>query len=211
MEFHEEQKYKKFSENSEDDIDINLILNESKVKNGENIDTIRNKLLIEKAENSICEILIRNKVEPGYGSGFFCKIKYDEFNEIIFLLTNHHVINKEILYGEDNYLLIKIKNEERKIFLSYYRKLWMDENLDFACIEILKQDNIFELINIFEIDQNCYNINFDTKVYNKRGIVIASIGENKKIELSQGALYYRNTNNLKQFFFHNCNTAPIFR
>ena len=210
MEFQEE-KNKMLSIFSDDDIDINFIINENKVKNGENLDTIRNKLLIEKAENSICEIILRNEIEPGYGSGFFCKIKYpDEFDEIIFLFTNHHVIKYELLYNKDNYIIIKIKNEEKKIFLNYYRKIWADENLDFAAIEIIEQDNIIQLINTFEIDQKCFNINFDQKEYNKKGIVIASIGLNKKIELSQGALYYRNTNNLKQYFFHDCNTAPGF-
>ena len=103
------------------------------------MDTISNKLLIKKAENSICEIICRNKIEPGYGSGFFCKIKYpDETDEITFLFTNNHVIQNEILYNEDNYILIKIKNEEKKIFLNYYRKIWADENLDFAVIEIIE-------------------------------------------------------------------------
>ena len=55
---------------------------------------MNSKKLFEKAEKSICEI-IKNK---GYGTGFFCKIKYpNKFNEIFCLITNYHVIAKEML------------------------------------------------------------------------------------------------------------------
>jgi hypothetical protein len=47
------------------------ILNEEKVKAGENLNTKNTKILLEKAEKSVCEIV----KDTGYGSGFFCKIK----------------------------------------------------------------------------------------------------------------------------------------
>ena len=207
MEFQEDERNKKLFQILEQGIDDDSILNEINVKEGENLNTKQTKILIEKAENSVCEIIENN----GYGSGFFCKIKYpDEFNEITCLFTNNHVINEKILFNENNYIKIKIRGEEKKIFLNYYRKMWTNKDLDFTCIEIIKQDNIFELINTFEIDKNCYNINFDTKEYDKRGLVITSVANNKEIELSQGVLFYDNINNNKKYFFHNCNTTPGF-
>ena len=53
-------------------IDKSSIINERKVKDGENLTLTKNKILSEKAEKSICEIII----DYGYGTGFFCKIKY---------------------------------------------------------------------------------------------------------------------------------------
>ena len=207
MEFQEDERNKKLFQILEQGIDDDSILNEINVKEGENLNTKQTKILIEKAENSVCEIIENN----GYASGFFCKIRYpDEFNEITCLFTNNHVINEKILFNENNYIKIKIRGEEKKIFLNYYRKMWTNKDLDFTCIEIIKQDNIFELINTFEIDKNCYNINFDTKEYDKRGLVITSVANNKEIELSQGVLFYYNINNNKLYFFHNCSTTPGF-
>ena len=85
------------------------------------------------------------------------------------------------------------------------RRIWIDEEIGFTCIEILKEDNIIEIINPFEIDGNCYNLNFNNKEYNKRGIVIPSIGKQKLIEFSQGIIEYIEKEKYKKFFFHKCN------
>ena len=53
-------------------IDRSSIVHEEKVKKGENLTLAKNKILLEKAEKSVCEIIKDN----GYGTGFFCKIKY---------------------------------------------------------------------------------------------------------------------------------------
>ena len=47
------------------------IINEENVKEGENLTIKKSKILNEKAEKTICEII----KDKGYGSGFFCKIK----------------------------------------------------------------------------------------------------------------------------------------
>ena len=151
--------------------------NISKIRQEDNLLNIENaKKLSEKAKNSVCEI-IKNK---GYGSGFFCKIKYsNNFNEIYCLITNNHVITKDILINKKN-IKIKLNNKSIEISLNLYRRIWTNEEIDFTCIEIIKEDNIIEIINPFEIDDNCYNINYNVKEYDKRGIVIPSIGNKKK-------------------------------
>ena len=57
------------SANEKDDFNIdNLsIRNEEKVKEGENLTLKKIKILLEKAEKSICEII----KDKGYGTGFF--------------------------------------------------------------------------------------------------------------------------------------------
>ena len=167
-------------------IDDFSIINEENIKKGENLTIKKSKILNEKAEKTICEIIKDN----GYGSGFFCKIKYpNKFNEIYCLITNHHVITKDILLNKEN-IEIKLNNEEIKISLNLYRRIWTNEKIDFTCIEILKEDNIIEIINPFEIDDNCYNSNDNIEEYDKRGIAIPSLGIKKKLEFSKGFVYY---------------------
>ena len=55
-------------------IDYASIINEEKIKDRQNLTVKQNKILLEKAETSICEISKDN----GYGSGFFCKTNYEK-------------------------------------------------------------------------------------------------------------------------------------
>ena len=192
------------SKNEEDFIiDDSAIINEKKIK-GENLSFSKIKIIKEKGESSICEIIKDN----GYGSGFFCKIKYEKKEEINCLITNNHVITRYMLLNKDN-IEIKLKNEIKKISLNKYRRLWTDEKIDFTCIEIIEEDKMIEMIKPFEIDDNCYIKEFDNKEeYKKRGIVLPSIGSTKEIELGQGIIY--NIKNNKDMFVHDCNTEAGF-
>ena len=51
-------------------IDALSIQNEEKIEEGENITLMNSKILFEKAEKSICEII----KDKGYGTGFFVKL-----------------------------------------------------------------------------------------------------------------------------------------
>ena len=152
-----------FNEDNKDNKASLIIWNEEKVKAGENLTLMNNKILLEKAEKSICEII----KDTGYGSGFFCKIKYpNNYNEEIFaLITKNHAIKKDMLTNKEN-IKIKLNNQELIILLKLNRRIWTNEIIDFTCIEIIKEDNIIEIINPFEIDDNCYNINYNIKEYN---------------------------------------------
>ena len=184
-------------------MDYFSIRNEEKVKKGENIKLENLEILCKKAKKSICEII----KDKGYGTGFFCKIKYpNKFDEIYCLTTNNHVITNDMLIYKEN-IEIKLNNKKIKISLNFNRRIWANEEIDFTCIEIIKEDNILEIINPFEIDYNCYNINYNIKEYDKRGIAIPSIGIEKEIEIPQGIAY--NIKNEK-LFFHNCNTEERF-
>ena len=178
------------------------IENEEKVKEGENLTVTKIKILSEKADNSVCEIIKEN----GYGSGFICKIRYDK-EEIYCLITNNHVITREMIICKDN-IEIRVNNEIKRISLNGNRRIWTDEEIDFTCIEIKKEDKIMEKENMFEIDKNNYNKEYDIEEYDKRGIVIPSIGVTKEIELPQGVIYYIEKN--KEMFWHNCKIEPEF-
>ena len=96
--------------------------------------TLRNsKILCEKAESSTCRI----DLDKGYGTGFFCKIKYpNEDSEIYCLITNDHVITKDMLLTREK-IEIQLNNKNKEIFLYLYRRIWNDNNMDFTCIEII--------------------------------------------------------------------------
>ena len=190
------------SNQEELNIDKSSIINEEKVKEGENLTIKKMKILLEKAEKSVCEII----KDFGYGTGFICKIKYIN-KEIYCLITNDHVITKFILLNKE-YIEIKLNNEIIKISLNIYRRIWNNEELDFTCIEIIEEDNIINKIIPFEIDDNCYINNYDIKEYNKKGIVIPSIGITKEIELPQGIINYVENN--ENIFIHDCNTESGF-
>ena len=144
-----------------------LIIKEEKVKEGNNLSFKLLKLLYEKSEKSICEIIKEN----GYGTGFFSKIKYKN-NEIYCLITNNHVITEKMLNKE--YIEIKINNKIKKIYLN--KKKWTNKDIDYTCIEIIKDDDIY----ILEIDDNCYDNENENREYNKKGLIMASINREKK-------------------------------
>ena len=176
-------------------------INEKKIKDGENLNM---QIIINKSEKSICEI----KCDNGYGTGFFCILRYpDKYNKIYCLITNYHVIDNNMINYKENIEII-MNNKEIKINLNNKRKIWINEEIDYTCIEIIKEDNIIENINPFDINDNCYNNNYDNKNYNKKGIIISSIGSTKYIEIPQGIFYYIKNNN--ENFYHDCNTEGGF-
>ena len=90
--------------------------------------TLRAMKRYEKKVSATCKILSGNE-----GSGFFCEIKVN--NKLMkVLFTNNHVINN---LNSD----IKIEhNREKKIIKLNNRFKYTNEELDYTCIEILKED-----------------------------------------------------------------------
>ena len=85
------------------------IKKEEKVKDSDNLNIKLIKMLSEKLEKSICEIIN----EIGNQIGFFSKVNYKN-NEIYCLITNNYVITEEMLNKE--YIEIKINNKIKKIY-----------------------------------------------------------------------------------------------
>ena len=131
------------------------ILRHEIIKKGESISLQNNILLCEKAQSSICKIIIDNKI----GNGFFCKFKYYN-NNMMYLVTCYHVINKQILDFYEEIELI-FNNNSKKLNLKEKRNKWYNEESDFIVIEIKPKDNIN--VDTFEINDNCYNYEYDNK------------------------------------------------
>ena len=171
------------------------IVNETKAEEHENLSLENNKLLSLKAESSVCKIIIDKKV----GNGFFCNFK--NYDNSICLVTCYHVITKEILDSYDEIKLI-FNNYRVKLNLKEKRNVFYDDKLDFMAIEIKNIDGI--KVSVFEINDDCYNCEYDNIKYDKKGIIIPCLGENNKVQLPQGIINYSDNKR----FIHNCNNIP---
>ena len=139
--------------------------------------TFRATKRYEKKISATCKILSGNE-----GSGFFCEIKVN--NRLMkVLFTNNHVINN---LNSD----IKIEhNKEKKIIkLSENRFKCTNEELDYTCIEILKEDGFN---NYFKIDKNI-NINNPYEEYKYDEYVMIQYPGGDDVSFAQGYI-----NNIK--------------
>ena len=139
--------------------------------------TLRAMKRYEKKVNATCKILSGNE-----GSGFFCEIKVN--NRLMkVLFTNNHVINN---LNSD----IKIEhNKEKKIIkLSENRFKCTNEELDYTCIEILKEDGFN---NYFKIDKNI-NVNNPYEEYKYDDYVMIQYPGGDDVSFAQGYI-----NNIK--------------
>jgi len=177
-------------------IDEIEISNQAQAKQEENNSISNNRLLCEKAESSVVKIIVDNKV----ANGFFCRFKYFN-NSVIYLLTCYHVITKQTLDYYDE-IKLRFKNNSKTLNLKEKRNILYNDTLDFIAIEIKDKDKLN--LKTFEINENCYNYEYDNNNYNKRSVIIPCLGENNEIELSSGIINYSDN----KIFLHNCNTKP---
>ena len=126
---------------------------------------------------SICKIIYKNK----FGTGFFIKL-YMEEKELLCLMTNEHVIEKDMIESKEiidvkyncEKKWIKIKLDEKKRFIKY------NKEMDFTIVEMIADDKIkdkyFLLPNINNID------------YINKDIYIVQFPESKKLSYSNGKI-----------------------
>ena len=110
---------------------------------------------LEEFGKCICKI--RGKIS--IGTGFFCKIKYEE-KLIPVLITNFHIIDNEIMENEKN-LELYINDIRKIVKLDKSRKIYSSgkDKYDIMIIKIKAED---EINNYLEIDENIFNYNSET-------------------------------------------------
>ena len=150
----------------------------------------------EKFGKCICKL---NGSKGIIGTGFFCKIKYE--NSLIpVLITNYHVIddnyietNKIIkLYINDDSLIINI-GKNSKIYSS------IRDKYDMMVIRLKEND---EINNFLEIDQNIFKNNSEVSYKNEQ-IYILHYPDGDKASISYGNRFEK----INDFDFkHLCNT-----
>ena len=139
--------------------------------------------LIEYTKKRICKIECN---DGGKGTGFFCIIPLDDWdNNIRVLITNNHVIgendminDKKIKFSLDN------DREEKEIIIDEDRIKYTNKKYDITIIEIKKKDGI-KNESFFEIDNKIFD---DYKIYNKQIIYLLHYPKGKEMKFSEGII-----------------------
>ena len=111
--------------------------------------------ITNKVLKCVCKINIKNKEKYSYGTGFFMDLN----NYKKYLLTNYHVISDEnkndiIEIEIYNHKTMKLKLENR--YIKYLR-----QPIDITIIEILKNDKIYNDIELLDYDNNYIKKGYD--------------------------------------------------
>ena len=105
--------------------------------------------ILNQMKNSICKI----RINQTNGTGFFCKIPYEN-NTMNVLMTNYHILNEKYYnQNEELDLFINDDTDVRIINLKIKRITYFNEVFDLTLIELKEGDNIN---NYLELDDNLF-------------------------------------------------------
>lgn len=140
------------------------------------------RTILKQMEKCICKIITKN----GKGTGFFCKIPYEENKIIPVLITVNHLLNESTL--NENELINITLNDDNKdinIKINDNRLIYTSKKYDTTIIEIKPTDDIKDFL---ELDKDIFkdvpNI-FDESVYI---IHYPKFGNEQKLAVSYGIL-----------------------
>ena len=142
-----------------------------------------------------------NCKDGGLGTGFFCKIPFPDFYNLLpVLITNNHVLNEEDL-KIGNTIQITLKKENKiTIYIDDTRKTHsIKKPIDITMIEIKKADCI-NMDDFFEVDEGIFSEN--GLKYENNTIYLLHYPKGREIELSVGIIKKIDNNNI----MHLCNT-----
>ena len=154
--------------------------------------------ICEQMKTSICKIYGDN-----IGTGFFCKILYDD-EYIPVLITNYHILSNEFIdtkkqlkisINNDKVIDIININENSKIYFSQF------EQYD---IMILKIEENYKY-HYLELDYNLLEEN-EENIYKDKSIYILHYPEGNNISVSFGCGITKSKD--KYYITHLCNTGP---
>jgi hypothetical protein len=121
-------------------------------------------IIIEQMKNCICKIIIKELFEKK-GTGFFCNIPFKNQNFQV-LITSNNLINENYIKNNKQIFLTLNDNKEYKeinINLEQNRKIYINDFYDIIIIEIKKEDNIS---NFLDLDEDYLN----PKIFDKNSI-----------------------------------------
>ena len=117
---------------------------------------------VDQMKKNVCKIYLFNGIK---GTGFFCKIPYNN-KYLLVLITNNHIINEKIIEKEEK-ILISINKKKKEIELKD-RINYRNKEYDITIIEIKNKD---EINNYLELDENIID-NISNMNYIKESIYI---------------------------------------
>ena len=154
------------------------------------------KKILFQLENCICQIYQKN---GGKGTGFFCKILFQ--NKLLpVLITNNHVLNEKDIKNNKiieltMYNNIEKRNKDISIKIDNSRKRYTNVEMDITIIEIKPEED--KIKNYLEIDEE----EMTEKEYRKKSIYIlhypnikyVSYGLIKELREYKTIIHYCNT------------------
>ena len=147
------------------------------------------KKIINQMDENICKI----NTERTSGTGFFCKIPFPtRENMLPVLITNNHIISRNLINKKDVNIEVDIKKEkDTKILNLNNRMKYADEDYDIAIIELKESDKIQNYLELDEkiIDSiiNSKNKNND---YLNETIYIIQNQQEDDLSVSYGIIKY---------------------
>jgi len=170
---------------------------EKKIKNSPDYISISGtQTILNQMRNSICKI----KINQINGTGFFCKIPYEN-NTMNVLMTNYHILDKEY-YNKNDALNLFINDEKdvKIINLKINRTTYFSEIYDLALIELKESDGI--PINIYlDLDDNLFKKEINA-FYDKKSIYVLQYPLGNDAAVSYGLSKEINNYEIK----HTCST-----
>ena len=177
--------------------DINLdeeLVHEGLINGAKEIEPL-DKTELKEMSKCICKIS-GNRI----GTGFFCKIKYE--NDLIpVLITNYHVIDDNYL-KDKKVLKIYINDDSKILNINKDNPIYSSKKEDYDIIIIqLNEDDINDYL---EIDENIFKTNSEN-TYKDEQIYILHYPNSNKASISYGdGIEKISENDIK----HLCNTQP---
>ena len=153
------------------------------------------KTILNQLMNCICKL----NINGANGTGFFCKIPFENNETKIFLFTNYHVLDEK--YYENNTkinLLINDEKEIKTIDLRIKRNTYFNKENDITLIEINKNDDIKYFL---ELDDNLFRHN-NKILYEHKSLYILQYPQGRNAAVSYGLLISLDNYEIK----HTCST-----
>ena len=168
------------------------------------ISILGTKEILKQMVNCICKIY-RN--DGNKGTGFFCKILYNNYN-IPVMITNNHIIDEKYI-KENNNINITLNDDNicKTIILNDNRKIYTNKEYDITIIEIKcekdklnEKDEKDKINNFMNLDKKIFNEN-SNELYKKQSIYIPQYLYGEKAVVSYGIINNIVGNNISHFCF----------
>ena len=107
------------------------------------------EMILQQMRKTICKI----RIEKMQGTGFLCKIPFPDLNNMLrVLITNNHIINRDLLFQKDAQISIDIREEtDYKVLNLNNRIKYTNEEFDITIIEIKDEDKINSFLELDDV------------------------------------------------------------
>ena len=143
-----------------------------------------NELL--KKEDAMCKIvsqrIINDKIESIKGTGFFLSLDNEDIPFKRCLIASNYILNEECL-DKNKEITLEYKNIIKRIGIKDGRKVYINKDLNYTCIEIYDKDDIKDF---FTIDYNI--IGKSIEAFKDKDIIILQYSKGNELSISTGKI-----------------------